>query len=79
MRDIINKPRLTIAERKRNSRDFRSEIWEYIQSENNCSIDSNSIIGSEVADIVPELPLHTYHLRSRGPASSPLKTWVEYN
>ena len=62
MRDIINQSRCTIAERKRNSRDFRREIWEYRQSKNNFSIDSNSTISSEVADIVPELPLHTYRL-----------------
>ena len=74
MRDIIDQSRRTIAERKRNSRDFRREIWEYRQSKNNFSIDSNSTIGSEVTDIVPELPLqHTYRLRSRGPVSSPIK------
>ena len=74
MQDIINQSRRTIAERKRNSRDFRREIWEYRPSKNNFSIDSNSTIGSEVADIVPELPLHTYRLRSRRQCLVLLKT-----
>ena len=73
MREIINQSRRIIVGRKRNSRDFRPEIWEYGQSKNNLSIDSNCTIGSEVVDIIPELPLHTYRLRSRGPVSSPIK------
>ena len=69
MRDIINQSRHTIAKRKRSSRDFGSKIWEHRQSKNNFSIDCNNSIGSQVADIVHELPLYTYRLRSRGPVS----------
>ena len=71
MREIINQSRRTIAERKRNGCDFRREIGNIGRVRTIFQLIPTAL--PVVADIVPELPPHTYRLRSHGPVSSPIK------
>lgn len=69
MKDLVSHARRTLAERRRNSRDFRRELLEYRQS---ISIQADTVdsIVSETSDILTELPViktPMRALRSQGP------------
>uniref|UniRef100_A0A6A7FN12 RNA-directed DNA polymerase n=1 Tax=Hirondellea gigas TaxID=1518452 RepID=A0A6A7FN12_9CRUS len=56
LKDIVAQSRKILAERKRHSRDFRKELWEYRQRHSYSSLyDTNSTIASEASDILTEM------------------------